>query len=105
MIELNFIYFMVGKYLTYSVRTKRNDRTYWRCVDLQCQATAVTVDNILGRPHNHNWDFVGLAADFFVIRVKKRCREEATHIPSIYYEELRALQNADRDDSVMDMIK
>lgn len=49
----------------YSVRTRRNNRTYWRCVDRQCPATVVTLDNILvsfGRPHNHEGDFIALAA-------------------------------------------
>ncbi|XP_055997797.1 uncharacterized protein LOC130047214 [Ostrea edulis] len=68
----------------------------------------VTVDNILvsfGRPHNHKGDFIGLAAESFVRKVKKRCRDEAAPIPSIYDEELGALRNADCDDTVVDMIK
>ena len=91
----------------YSVRTRRNDRTYWRCVDRQCTATVVIVDNIFvsfGRPHKHDEDFIGLATDSFVNRVK-RCRDEAAPIPSIDDEELGAMRNADCDDSVVNMIR
>lgn len=113
-VQVNFLengrggfYLLNGGY-KYSVRTRRNDRTYWRCVDRQWPATVVTVDNILvsfGRPHNHEGDFIGLAAESFVSKVKKRCRDEAAPIPSIYDEELGALRNADCDDTVVDMIK
>lgn len=57
------------------------------------------------RPHNHEGDFVGSKVDFYVSKLKKGCRDEATPIPSIYDQELEALRNADRDDSVKDMIR
>lgn len=57
------------------------------------------------RPHNHEGDFVGSKVDFYVSKLKKGCRDEATPKPSIYDQELEALRNADRDDSVKDMIR
>ena len=103
----------VGFYLLhggfkYSVRTRRNDIAYWRWVDRKCPATIITVDNIhasFGRLHNHDGDFIGLAEDSFVNRVKKRCRDEVVPIPSRCDEKLGALGNADCDDAVVDMIK
>lgn len=57
------------------------------------------------RPHNHEGDFVGSKVDFYVSKLKKGCRDEATPIPLIYDQELEALRNADRDDRVKDMIR
>ena len=88
----------------FSVRTRYNQRTYWRCVVRQCPATVTTTDNILVnvfQPHNHDANFVELAAESFISGVRKRCREEATSIPSIYDEELGGLRNTD----VVDMIR
>ena len=99
MVEVDFIYFMVGL----SIQSGQGATTYWRCVDRQCPATVVIVDNNLvsfERPHKHEEDFIGLATDSFVNRVK-RCRDEAALIPSIDGEELGALWNADCDDSVV----
>lgn len=113
-VQVNFLengrggFYLLHAGFKYSVRTRRNNRTYWRCVDRQCPATVVTLDNILvsfGRPHNHEGDFIALAADSFVSKVKKRCRDEAAPIPSLYDEELGALRNADCDDSVEEMIR
>lgn len=41
----------------------------------------------------------------FISGVKKRCREEATPIPTIYDEEIGGLRNIECDDSVEDMIR
>ena len=92
----------------FSVRTRYNQRTYWRCVVRQCPATVTTTDNILVnvfQPHNHDANFVELAAESFISGVRKRCREEATPIPSIYDEELGGLRNTDCDEIVVDMIR
>lgn len=112
-VQVNFLengrggfYLLAG--FKYSVRTRRNNRTFWICVDRQCPATVVTLDNILvsfGQPHNHEGDFIALAADSFLSKLKKRCRDEAAPIPSLNDEELGALRNADCDDSVEEMIR
>ena len=75
-----------------------NQRTYWRCVHRQCPAT-VTTRHILVNV------FVGLAAESFISDVRKRCREVATPISSIYDEELGGLRNTDCDEIVVDMIR
>ena len=93
--QVNFLennrsgFYLLHGGLEYSVRTRRNDRTYWRSVDRQCPATVVTVTNILvtfGRPHNHDGDFTGLEADSFVSGAKNRCWDEEAPI-SIHDEE------------------
>lgn len=53
-----------------------------------------------GQPHYHEADFIALAAYSFVSKVKKRCRNEAGPILSLYDDDLGALLNADRGDSV-----
>jgi hypothetical protein len=106
-VHLNFlengrggVYLLHGGY-KFSVRTRYNERTYWRCVDRQCPATLATSENKLltfGKPHNHEGYLVGLAAESFICGVRKRCREEAVPIPSIYDEELGGLRNTECDD-------
>ncbi|XP_048737527.2 uncharacterized protein LOC125652381 [Ostrea edulis] len=101
-------FFLLYGGFKYSVRNRYNDRTYWRCVDRQCPATLTTTNNIIvsfGRHHNHDDNYVGLAAESFISGVKKRCRDEATAIPTIYDDELGGLRNAECDDSVVDMIR
>ena len=81
-----FFYLLHAGY-NFSVRTRYNGPT--GIVLTECPATVTTTDNILvnvGQPHNHDANFLGLAAESFISSVRKRCREEATPIPSIYDE-------------------
>ena len=52
-------------------------------VDRQRPVKLTTTDNICrigGQSHNHDADFVGLAAESFISGVRKRCGEGATTI-------------------------
>ena len=92
----------------YSIKTRRAERVYWRCVLRQCVATLITLNGILmslGQNHNHTADVVSLAADAFVYQVKKRCREQVTPIPIIYDEEIGCLSDRDYDEDVGEMIR
>ena len=92
----------------YSIKTRRAERVYWRCVLRQCVATLITLNGILmslGQNHNHTADVVSLAADAFVYQVNKRCREQVTPIPIIYDEEIGCLSDRDYDEDVGEMIR
>lgn len=54
---------------------------------------------------NHEDVYIGLAAESFISEVKKRCRAEATPIPTIYDEEVGGLGNSKCDNSVEDVIR
>ena len=93
----------------YYIKTRRHDRCYWRCVDHRCPATIITLNNIPvanGRPqHSHPANQFGLAADAFIVSVKKRYREEVSPVPAIYDEMLRHLRNRECNEDVVDMIR
>jgi hypothetical protein len=62
----------------YSIKIRRAEGVYRRCVLRQCAATLVTLNGILmslGQYHNHSAD-VSWTADAFVNHVKKHCREQ-----------------------------
>ena len=104
----DFCFYLLHAGYNFSVRTRYNQRTDWRCVDRQSLATLTTTDNIImicGQSHNHDADFVWLAEGSLISGVRKSCGEEATPIPSIYDEELGGLSNTDCDETIVDMIR
>ena len=104
----DFCFYLLHAGYKFSVRTRYNQRTDWRCVDRQSLATLTTTDNIImicGQSHNHDADFVWLAEGSLISGVRKSCGEEATPIPSIYDEELGGLSNTDYDETIVDMIR
>jgi len=59
-------YYLLSAGYKFSMKTRRNDKCYWRGVLRQCPATITTLNNILvvfGHGHNHPADFLGLAAE------------------------------------------
>ena len=102
-------YYLLHAGYKFSIKTRRHERCYWRCVDRQCPATIITLDNIPvanGHPqHNHPANQFGLATDAFIVSVKKRCREEVNPVPAIYDEMLGQLRNRECYKDVVDMIR
>lgn len=99
-------YLLKGGY-KYSIKTRRTDRCYWRCVNRECRATLTTLNNIpitFGEEHNHPSDYLGLGASAFINSVKKRCSDEITPVSAIYDEELRKLATGDADDDIENLI-
>jgi hypothetical protein len=69
-------FYLIHAGYKFSVCTREKERTYWRCIDRQYPARIVTIDKILVsflKVHNHDADFIGLAAQSFMNGVKKRC--------------------------------
>jgi len=113
-VEVNFLengrggFYLLHVGYKFSVKTRRNERCYWRCVERQCPATLTTLNNIpvsFRQNHNHPSDVASLAADAFVSSVKQRCREDVSPIPTIYDEELGSLRNKDFDEDVEGLIR
>jgi len=91
----------------YSIKSRRNDRCYWRCVNRDCRATLTTLNNIpisFGQEHNHPSDYLGLGAAAFINSVKKRCCEDVSPVSAIYDEELQNLRPGDADEDVENLI-
>jgi len=91
----------------YSIRSRRNDRCYWRCVNRDCRGTVTTLNNIpiaFGQDHNHPSDYLGLAAAAFINTVKNKCREEVTPVTAIYDEEIQNLLSREADGDVENVI-
>lgn len=108
LVQLDFLDNGRGGFFLLHVGYKYNNKVYWRCDDRQCPATLTTCNNIVaafGRPHNHEEDYIGLAAESLISGVKKRCKEEAKPIPAICDEEIGGLRNSECNDSVEDMIR
>jgi len=101
-------HYLVQNGFKFHIKTRRNNRCYWRCVNGDCPASLTTVDNLptgAGRPHNHTGDIIEVAASAFINNVKKRCRDEVCPIPTIFDDELSKLRNQECDDTTVEMIR
>lgn len=101
-------FFLIHNGYKFSVKSHRDERCYWRCVNRQCSARITTVDNVpvsVGRDHTHPSDIVGITAAAFISGVKKRCRDEVDPIPSIFDECLGSLRDRECDVHVVSVIE
>lgn len=92
MVEVDFIYFMVGLSIFSQDKAQRQNllekcRPIVSCYSCYSGKQLHPCD--VWRPHNEDEDFISVAVnvDSFVVRVKKRCRDETAPIPSIYERE------------------
>ena len=92
----------------FQVKNRRGDRVYWKCHIRDCRATINTFQGILtkvGNQHNHEADPVQLEVDRVMHKVKKRCREELTPIPSLFQEEIAKLRTPEWNDDMKTMVE
>lgn len=91
-----------GRYLTYlgylfKINRKRNENTYWKCLQQNCKATIVTMDDnirrIGGEEHNHPSEAAEIEVRRTLESMRKRARDDITPMPSLYEEEVCKLRN------------
>jgi len=101
-------FYLIHAGYKFSVKSRRGERCYWRCVERQCRARITTIDSVpvgFNQDHQHPSDNIGITADAFLAGVKKRCREEIDPIPTLYDECLGALRDEECDEAVVNVIK
>lgn len=92
----------------FQVKTRRDDRVYWRCAVRTCRATINTLNNIpvkFNIQHNHPANPAKLEANKVLQHIKKRCRQETTPVPSIYKQEIAKLRTPEWNDDTQRMVE
>ncbi|KAK3083881.1 hypothetical protein FSP39_004588 [Pinctada imbricata] len=92
----------------FQVKSRRDDRIYWRCSVRSCPARISTLHMIPTEPnplHNHPADAIQIRIMETMNEIKKRCREETKPIPLVYSEETSKLRTPAWDSSTQDMVK
>ncbi|VDI54109.1 Hypothetical predicted protein [Mytilus galloprovincialis] len=92
----------------FQAKNKRGIRTYWKCSTANCPVTINTLNNIptkVSANHNHGSDHMQLKVDDVLQRMKVRCTNELTPIPTIYEEELVKLRTDDWNDDIQELVE
>ncbi|CAG2252786.1 unnamed protein product [Mytilus edulis] len=90
------------------IKSRRGDRCYWKCSTRNCPATVNTHNNIptkVDANHNHPSDRMQLRVDDVLQRMKSRCKDELTAIPTIYEEELVKLRDREWNDDTHQLVE
>lgn len=92
----------------FQIKSRRDERVYWRCAVRTCPATIRTLNKIpigFNLQHNHASDPHKLQVSKVMNAIKKRCREEADPVPTIYDEEIAKLRTPEWDDNTEQMVE
>ncbi|CAG2215508.1 unnamed protein product [Mytilus edulis] len=92
----------------FQIKSRRGDRCYWKCSTRNCPATVNTHNNIptkVDANHNHPSDRMQLRVDDVLQRMKSRCKDELTAIPTIYEEELVKLRDREWNDDTHQLVE
>ncbi|KAK3086401.1 hypothetical protein FSP39_017917 [Pinctada imbricata] len=92
----------------FQVKSRRDDRIYWRCSVRSCPARIATLHMIPTEPnplHNHPTDAIQIRIMETMNEIKKRCREETKPIPLVYTEETSKLRTPAWDSTTQEMVK
>ncbi|CAC5374706.1 unnamed protein product [Mytilus coruscus] len=92
----------------FQIKSSRGDRCYWKCSTRNCPATIDTYNNIptkVDDNHNHHSDRMQLRVDDVLERMKSRCKDELTAIPTIYEEELVKLRDREWNDDTHQLVE
>lgn len=101
-------FYLIHMGYRFFIKSRRNERCYWKCVDRQCPAAITTVENLpvsIRNNHSHDADFTGITARAFVADLKRKCQDEVCPIPTMYDEELGKLRDKECDDHVVNVIQ
>ena len=99
---------LVHNQYMYSLKQRKNDSSYWNCIDSSCPARINTLRDHLKKivgQHNHDQDAAATEAAIFLANVRRKCRESAKPIPTIFDESLAGLRTEEWNDCTQALVE